>query len=209
MQLGCQALAALTLFARHSPMRQREQQTPTMSPTPSETPVLTPSETPTMSMTPTATVTSTPTMSMTPTPSATPVPINIKYRYIGQNGNTTTKAVSSRRIVWGGVTFTVGYNTNWTTSANTGEITLGISYTFSGSMTGYRNICRSTSGSQTINDYTVNIYVNGTLYKTYTNTTNTLITSCPTQINSNRSFSGCDFAAGDNVVLEWVDNMVF
>jgi photosystem II stability/assembly factor-like uncharacterized protein len=182
--------------------------TPTVTPS-SVTPTPTPSLTSTITPTPSVTSTITPTMSMTPTPSVTPIPINIKYRYIGQNGNTTTKTVSSRRIVWGGETFTVGYNTNWTTSANTGEINLGTSYVFSGSMAGYRNICRSTSGSQTINDYTVNIYVNGTLYKTYTNTTNTLITTCPTQINSNRTFSGCDFTGGDNVVLEWVDNMVF
>jgi hypothetical protein len=181
--------------------------TPNPTPTTTRTPTITPTNTTTPTVTPTNTQTPSVTPTLTPTPSVTPVPITIKYRYVGQNGNTSTKTVSSQRVVWGGETFTT-FNRNWTTSINTGEITLGTSFVFSGSITGYRNICR-TGTSQTINSYTVNVYINGTLYKTYTNNTNTLITSCPSLIYGNRQFTGCDFTPGDTVLLEWVDNMVF
>lgn len=188
-------------------------QTPTITPTNTQTPTntVTPSVTqtltPTNTTTPTNTVTPTVTPTLTPTPSVTPVPITIKYRYIGNNGNSSNKTTSGRNITWGGQTYTFSSNTNWTTSTDTGEVTVGTSFTLSGSMTGNRDICR-TSGTQTINSYNVNIYINGTLYKSYINNTNTLITICPTKISTGHTFSDCSFSSGDTVLFEWTDTML-
>jgi len=184
--------------------------TPTATVTPSS---VTPTPTPSITATITPTNTITPTMSLTPTmtvtPSPTPVPIRLSYRYTGQFGNSSTKTVSNRRIDWGGTAFTIGSNFNWTTGGGTGAVTVGTSYVFSDSLNVRRNICKTGAGSQTINDFTINIYVNSVLYKTFTNNTNTTITTCPSNISSSRNFSDCSFNGGDEVEIEWIDTMVF
>jgi hypothetical protein len=181
------------------------------TPTPTATPSATPTMSATATLTPTMSVTPTATMSMTPTPSATPVPIRLFYKYVGQFGNSSTKTVSNRRIDWGGTTFTLASNYNWTTAGNTGFVSIGTSNVFSDiyPLNVRRNICRTGSGSQTINSFTINIYVNSVLYKTFTNNTNTTITICPSNISSSRGFSDCVFSAGDDVEIEWIDTMVF
>ena len=194
--------------------------TKTITPTPSVTATsVTPTPTPTNTVTPTTTVTptasSSPTPSITPTnsitptqtptPSSTPSPFIIKYSYYGTNGNTSTKTVSNRKVTWAGQTYTT-FNINWTTSTGTIS-TVGSSFDFSDTLTAYRNICK-TGVSQQIDSYSVKIFVNGSLYKTYTNTTNIILNTCPTQIYGSHSFTGCVFNPGDEVIVEWTDNML-
>ena len=201
---------------------------PSPTPTPSMTMSATPSVTPTMSMTPTPSITSTitptetvtptpsitatftPTMSITPTmtitPSPTPVPITLKYRYDGNAGSDVTKRTSGRNIRWGSTTYSMSFSTEWTASADTGEVTLGTSFVLSSSLTAYRSICRVSGPVTQVDSYTINIYQNGTLVNTFTNNTNTTITLCPTVISANRSF-GQTFNGGDIILVEWIDNL--
>jgi hypothetical protein len=200
--------------------------TRTLTPTPTDTPTSTPtntitptmSMTPTMSVTPTRTITPTPsitntitptmsmTPTMTPTPSPTPVPITLKYRYDGNAGSDVTKRTSGRNIRWESTTYSMSFSTEWTASADTGEVTLGTSFVLSSSLTAYRSICRVSGPVTQVDSYTINIYQNGTLVNTFTNNTNTTITLCPTVISANRSF-GQTFNGGDIILVEWIDNL--
>jgi hypothetical protein len=69
----------------------------------------------------------------------------------------------------------------------------------------YRNICKAT-GALT-RDYTnIRIFINGVQSgATYTNNTNTSISTCPTNLSESRNMGSRTINAGDEVIVEWED----
>jgi hypothetical protein len=164
---------------------------------------------------PTPTPTLTPTMTLTPTPTPTVTPTyalpTIRYRYKSTGGTSISKTMSNMKavITYDSTSYTFTRSNLTTSSASVNSLSSSDVMPFgtigSGGFFIYRNICKAT-GALT-RDYTnIRIFINGVQSgATYTNNTNTSISTCPTNLSESRNMGSRTINAGDEVIVEWED----
>lgn len=170
----------------------------------------TPTPTPTPSATPQPTG-PTPTPSSTPTPTPTPSTVTWKYRYIASNeGTTRQKTASNLYFNFNGQTYTRS-NRTYIGGTNSLETITTDTNTGTGQFEIYRDLCRGTGGSGTprIADWTVKVYRNGSvIYNNNTDPINIVIPVCPTKDSQYEGTGGgYTVSAGDEIIVEWSDNL--
>jgi len=191
--------------------------TPTVTPTNTVTPSITPTNTvtPTPSITPTITPTNTvtptptgtPTNTPTPTPSTAPL-VNYQFRYemnlTQQGGRISTISNFKIELFPNFIVCPDAISGTEPYVFTSSVISTGI--TFNDTMNVYRSVCKTSGANFSIQTATANLYVNGILRRTVTDSSGIgVVNSCPTVNTTYIVLAAYPIVAGDNVLIEWID----